>query len=84
LGILAFSEYLWALSRSPVGPVTAVREKSVLFAMLFWAASQTNRLFTLHRYRARFPPGGQAGYRDCAETARGHTGGWLNRSSLNR
>ena len=32
LGFLSFSTFLWALSRSPVGGVSALRESSVLFA----------------------------------------------------
>jgi uncharacterized membrane protein len=34
LGLVAFSVFLWALSRSAVGGVTALRESSVLFATL--------------------------------------------------
>lgn len=34
LGVVSFSVFLWALSRSPVGPVSALRESSVLFAIL--------------------------------------------------
>jgi drug/metabolite transporter (DMT)-like permease len=33
LGLLSFCVFLWALSRNPVGPVTTIREGSVLFAM---------------------------------------------------
>jgi drug/metabolite transporter (DMT)-like permease len=32
LGVGSFSVFLWAISRSPIGPVTALRETSVLFA----------------------------------------------------
>lgn len=32
LGLASFSVFLWALSRNPVGPVSALRETSVLFA----------------------------------------------------
>jgi drug/metabolite transporter (DMT)-like permease len=32
LGLLSFCVFLWALSRSPVGSVTTIRESSVLFA----------------------------------------------------
>jgi len=32
LGLLSFMVFLWALSRSPVGAITALRESSVLFA----------------------------------------------------
>jgi drug/metabolite transporter (DMT)-like permease len=38
LGLLSFCVFLWALSRSPVGAVTALRETSVLFAVLIGAA----------------------------------------------
>jgi drug/metabolite transporter (DMT)-like permease len=38
LGILSFSVLLWALSRAPVGAVTALRETSVLFAVLIGGA----------------------------------------------
>ncbi|WP_137045771.1 DMT family transporter [Pseudolabrys sp. FHR47] len=34
LGIGSFGVFLWALSRSPVGPVAALRESSVLFAAI--------------------------------------------------
>ena len=34
LGMGSFLVFLWALSRAPVGPVTALREASVLFAAL--------------------------------------------------
>jgi drug/metabolite transporter (DMT)-like permease len=37
LGIASFTVFLWALSRNPVGPVSAIRETSVLFAMLIGA-----------------------------------------------
>jgi drug/metabolite transporter (DMT)-like permease len=33
LGLLSFCVFLWALSHNPVGPVTTIRETSVLFAM---------------------------------------------------
>ena len=33
LGLTSFSVFLWALSRNPVGPVSALRETSVLFAI---------------------------------------------------
>lgn len=32
LGVLSFSVFIWALSRAPVGPVSALRETSVFFA----------------------------------------------------
>lgn len=38
LGVVSFSVFLWALSRSPVGAVTALRESSVLFATLLGIA----------------------------------------------
>ena len=34
LGLLSFSVFLWALSRSPVGAISALRESSVLFATI--------------------------------------------------
>jgi drug/metabolite transporter (DMT)-like permease len=34
LGLLSFGVFLWALSQSPAGPVSALRESSVLFAFL--------------------------------------------------
>ena len=37
LGLTSFVVFLWALGRSPVGPVVAVRETTILFAMLFGA-----------------------------------------------
>lgn len=37
LGIVSFAVFVWALSRNPVGPVSAIRETSVLFAMLIGA-----------------------------------------------
>ena len=45
LGVASFSVFLWALSRAPVGVVSALRESSVLFAasigMLFLGESVT-------------------------------------------
>ena len=38
LGIVSFSVFLWALSRSQVGAVTALRESSVLFATMIGLA----------------------------------------------
>jgi drug/metabolite transporter (DMT)-like permease len=38
LGVVSFSVFLWALSRSPVGAVSALRESSVLFATLIGVA----------------------------------------------
>lgn len=37
LGVASFTVFLWALSRNPVGPVSALRETSVLFAMMIGA-----------------------------------------------
>lgn len=37
-GVISFSVFLWALGRAPVGPVTALRETSVLFAAILGAA----------------------------------------------
>jgi len=37
LGLLSFSVFLWALGRSPVAAVSALRETSVLFAILIGA-----------------------------------------------
>lgn len=34
LGLLSFGVFMWALSRNPVGPVSALREISVLFSVL--------------------------------------------------
>jgi len=33
-GVVSFCVFMWALGRAPVGPVTALRETSVLFAVL--------------------------------------------------
>jgi drug/metabolite transporter (DMT)-like permease len=44
LGLASFSIFLWALSRNPVGPVSAVRETSILFAMLIGAALHRERV----------------------------------------
>lgn len=38
LGVLSFTVFLWALSRNAVGPVSALRESSVLFAALIGMA----------------------------------------------
>ncbi len=37
-GCVSFGVFLWALGRAPVGPVTALRETSVLFAAVLGAA----------------------------------------------
>ncbi len=34
LGLISFTVFLWALSRSPVGVISALRESSVLFALV--------------------------------------------------
>ena len=34
LGLISFGVFMWALSRNPVGPVSALRETSVFFAIL--------------------------------------------------
>lgn len=38
LGLLSFGVFMWALSRNPVGPVSALRETSVLFSILIGIA----------------------------------------------
>lgn len=38
LGLMSFSVFMWALSRNPVGPVSALRETSVLFSILIGVA----------------------------------------------
>jgi drug/metabolite transporter (DMT)-like permease len=48
LGLSSFGVFLWALSRSPVGPVTAVRETSVLFAVLIGVLVHRER-FSIRR-----------------------------------
>jgi drug/metabolite transporter (DMT)-like permease len=53
LGVLSFAVFLWALSRSPVGAVAALRETSVLFAVLIgMALYHEKRAF--HRFAAAF------------------------------
>jgi uncharacterized membrane protein len=37
LGVASFSVFMWALGRAEVGPVTALRETSVMFAALLGA-----------------------------------------------
>ena len=37
LGVSSFGVFMWALGRAPVGPVSALRETSVLFAALIGA-----------------------------------------------
>ena len=51
LGLLSFSVFLWALSRSPVAAVSALRETSVLFAILIGAILHKER-FSLQRVAA--------------------------------
>lgn len=43
LGLLSFSVFLWALGRSPVAAVSALRETSVLFAILIGAMLHRER-----------------------------------------
>ena len=51
LGVLSFAVFLWALSRGPVGAVTALRETSILFAVLIgMALYREKRAF--HRFAA--------------------------------
>lgn len=51
LGIASFSVFMWALGVAPVGPVTALRETSVLFAALIGAVVLRERAGPL-RYTA--------------------------------
>jgi drug/metabolite transporter (DMT)-like permease len=51
LGITSFCVFLWALSRSPVGAVSALRESSVLFATLIGVTIHGER-WSLHRMLA--------------------------------
>jgi drug/metabolite transporter (DMT)-like permease len=51
LGVLSFSVFLWALSRGPVGPVAALRETSVLFAVLIGMALYREKR-AIHRFAA--------------------------------
>lgn len=44
LGLLSFSVFMWALSRNPVGPVSALRETSVLFSILIGVVFHRERL----------------------------------------
>lgn len=37
LGVISFGIFMWALARAPVGPVTAIRETSVIFTALIGA-----------------------------------------------
>jgi drug/metabolite transporter (DMT)-like permease len=48
LGLTSFGVFLWALSHSPAGPVSAVRESSVLFAFLIGIFAHRER-FSLFR-----------------------------------
>jgi drug/metabolite transporter (DMT)-like permease len=51
LGLASFSIFLWALSRNPVGLVSALRETSILFAILI-AAMRHNESLTVSRLTA--------------------------------
>jgi drug/metabolite transporter (DMT)-like permease len=51
LGVGAFGVFMWALGRAPVGPVTALRETSVLFAAIIGAVVLGERA-TWKRYAA--------------------------------
>jgi drug/metabolite transporter (DMT)-like permease len=51
LGVGAFGVFMWALGRAPVGPVTALRETSVLFAAMIGALILRERT-TWKRYAA--------------------------------
>ncbi|MBS0534406.1 MAG: EamA family transporter [Proteobacteria bacterium] len=44
LGLLSFGVFMWALSRNPVGPVSALRETSVLFSILIGVVFHRERL----------------------------------------
>jgi drug/metabolite transporter (DMT)-like permease len=51
LGLMSFSVFLWALSYSPVGPVSALRESSVLFATILGIAVYKERA-SVHKMAA--------------------------------
>lgn len=51
LGVGAFGVFMWALGRAPVGPVTALRETSVLFAAIIGVVVLRERT-TWKRYAA--------------------------------
>jgi drug/metabolite transporter (DMT)-like permease len=51
LGLASFSIFLWALSRNPVGLVSALRETSILFAILI-AAMRHSEPLTVSRLTA--------------------------------
>jgi len=44
LGLISFGVFMWALSRNPVGSVSALRESSVLFAILIGVLLHQERL----------------------------------------
>jgi drug/metabolite transporter (DMT)-like permease len=44
LGLVSFSVFLWALSRGPVGAVSALRETSMLFAIALCVGLHQERL----------------------------------------
>jgi drug/metabolite transporter (DMT)-like permease len=48
LGVMSFSVFLWALSRSPAGSVSALRESSVIFAVLIGRFAHSER-GSIHR-----------------------------------
>lgn len=52
LGVTAFTVFLWALSRAPVGSVSALRETSVLFAALIGAVVLRERVSPLRTLAA--------------------------------
>lgn len=51
LGLASFGVFLWALSRNPVGPVSALRETSVLFAIAIGVLAHRER-FSAQRLAA--------------------------------
>ncbi len=51
IGVLSFSVYLWALSRNPVGATSALRETSVMFAMVI-GVMRYDEPFSLRRFFA--------------------------------
>lgn len=44
LGLISFGVFMWALSRNPVGPVSALRETSIFFAILIGVALHQEKL----------------------------------------
>ena len=51
LGLVSFGVFLWALSRNPVGPISALRETSVLFAIAIGVLLHREQ-FSRHRLAA--------------------------------